>query len=163
MLPEELKRCSSLAQFKDSIKSWTPDNCPCELCKVFVQGLGYVNVSKWIILPWISSIDLFSVVMRFLLCSVWWFCSFSYNDVVKFVTFCANEFGYNGFGVFSTWVSLCPFRMLAIIKTHGKQVNTTTHISFLKVPLLSAWQIYRQQMIPFPQNFSSMNSFKQAF
>ena len=46
MLPEEVKRCSSLAQFKDSIKSWTPDNCPCELCKVFIQGLGYVNVSK---------------------------------------------------------------------------------------------------------------------
>ena len=46
MLPEYLKSCKSLAEFKNSIKSWTPKNCPCELCKVYIQGLGYVNVSN---------------------------------------------------------------------------------------------------------------------
>ena len=46
MLPEGLKRCESLSQFKDAIKSWTPKGCPCELCKVYIQGLGYINVAK---------------------------------------------------------------------------------------------------------------------
>ena len=46
MLPEELKSCKGLAQFKTSIKSWRPENCPCELCKVYIQGLGYVNISE---------------------------------------------------------------------------------------------------------------------
>ena len=41
MLPDDLKRCASLDKFKDSIRSWKPNNCPCELCKVYVQGLGY--------------------------------------------------------------------------------------------------------------------------
>ena len=41
MLPDDLKICKSLDSFKNSIKSWKPDNCPCELCKVYVQGLGY--------------------------------------------------------------------------------------------------------------------------
>ena len=41
MLPDDLKNCKSLDSFKNSIKSWKPDNCPCELCKIYVQGLGY--------------------------------------------------------------------------------------------------------------------------
>ena len=44
MLPSKFKTCNSLSEFKNSIKSWTPDNCPCKLCKTYVQGLGYVNV-----------------------------------------------------------------------------------------------------------------------
>ena len=44
MLPEKLKKCESLDSFKDSIKSWVPDNCPCELCKTYVPGLGFVSL-----------------------------------------------------------------------------------------------------------------------
>ena len=44
MLPERLKECTSLDKFKDSIRSWVPDNCPCELCKTYVPGLGYVSI-----------------------------------------------------------------------------------------------------------------------
>ena len=29
MLPERLKACSSLSEFKNEIKSWIPENCPC--------------------------------------------------------------------------------------------------------------------------------------
>ena len=29
MLPEKLKKCSSLSEFKTSIKYWIPENCPC--------------------------------------------------------------------------------------------------------------------------------------
>ena len=45
MLPDKLKQCESLDEFKDSIRSWKPDNCHCELCKTYVQGLGYVVLS----------------------------------------------------------------------------------------------------------------------
>ena len=44
MLPEKAKQCSSLEEFKFSIKSWIPENCPCELCRTYVQGLGYVDL-----------------------------------------------------------------------------------------------------------------------
>ena len=43
MLPERLKECTSLDKFKDCLRSWVPDNCPCELCKTYVPGLGYVS------------------------------------------------------------------------------------------------------------------------
>ena len=46
MLPESLKACKSLDDFKNSIKTWRPDKCPCELCKTYVAGLGYVNISE---------------------------------------------------------------------------------------------------------------------
>ena len=45
MLPSKLKECNSLSEFKNSIKSWTPDSCRCELCKTYVLGLGHTNVS----------------------------------------------------------------------------------------------------------------------
>ena len=41
LLPNSLKECESLDKFKASIKSWKPSNCPCELCKTYVHGLGY--------------------------------------------------------------------------------------------------------------------------
>ena len=42
MLPEGLKEC--IDKFKDCLRSWVPDNCPCELCKTYVPGLGYVSI-----------------------------------------------------------------------------------------------------------------------
>ena len=44
MLPEKLKVCSNLLEFKNSIKSWIPKNCPCRLCKTYIKGLGFINV-----------------------------------------------------------------------------------------------------------------------
>ena len=44
MLPEKLKNCDSLTDFKQSIKSWIPKDCPCHICKNYVRGLGYVEV-----------------------------------------------------------------------------------------------------------------------
>ena len=46
MLPEELKACQGLDEFKDSIKSWVPENYPCELCKTYIAGLGYTVVCE---------------------------------------------------------------------------------------------------------------------
>ena len=42
-LPEKQKSCSSLSAFKNSIKSWIPDNCPCILCKNYVKGVGFIR------------------------------------------------------------------------------------------------------------------------
>ena len=42
MIPENLKSCSNLFDFKKAIKSWIPDNCPCRLCKEFIPGLGFI-------------------------------------------------------------------------------------------------------------------------
>ena len=42
MLPDELKSCESLENFKENVKSWIPDNCKCTLCKTYIEGVGYV-------------------------------------------------------------------------------------------------------------------------
>ncbi len=42
MLPDELKSCESLENFKDNVTSWIPDNCKCTLCKTYIEGVGYV-------------------------------------------------------------------------------------------------------------------------
>ena len=43
MLPENLKKSESLDVLKDSIKTWKPEGCPCELCRLRVKGVGYVK------------------------------------------------------------------------------------------------------------------------
>ena len=48
MLPEKYKSCLTLEEFKSSIKSWEPENCPCELCNPIIPGLGRIkhHISK---------------------------------------------------------------------------------------------------------------------
>ena len=45
IVPDHLKELSSLNSFKAEIKNWNPNNCPCRLCKDYIQGIGYVNLS----------------------------------------------------------------------------------------------------------------------
>ena len=33
MVPAEMKQESSLSSFKEEIKKWIPENCPCRICK----------------------------------------------------------------------------------------------------------------------------------
>ena len=42
MLPRECNEATSLQEFKTAIKKWTPDNCPCRICKVYLQGVGFI-------------------------------------------------------------------------------------------------------------------------
>ena len=44
MLPDSFKAITTLDKFKADIKGWTPDNCPCRLCKEYVEGLGFVTL-----------------------------------------------------------------------------------------------------------------------
>ena len=43
MLSDRLKDISSLNEFKNAIKTWVPKNCPCRLCKTFIQNLGFIT------------------------------------------------------------------------------------------------------------------------
>ena len=42
ILPTELKKIVSPTLFKKKIQEWTPKNCPCRLCKTYVQNIGFV-------------------------------------------------------------------------------------------------------------------------
>ena len=42
MRPEKLKNIENLEHFKKEIKTWKPDNCPCRLCKVYIESLRFL-------------------------------------------------------------------------------------------------------------------------
>ena len=42
LVPSELKELTSLYSFKNAIKKWKPSNCPCRLCKNYVQNVGFL-------------------------------------------------------------------------------------------------------------------------
>ena len=44
-IPLNIKKATSLHAFKNSIKSWKP-NCSCRLCKTYLQGVGFVNITE---------------------------------------------------------------------------------------------------------------------
>ena len=41
LVPETIKNCDSLKSFKQKIRNWRSD-CPCRLCKVFSQHVGFI-------------------------------------------------------------------------------------------------------------------------
>ena len=44
LISDKIKHALTLTAFKAKIKSWTINNCPCRLCKIFVKDLGFVEV-----------------------------------------------------------------------------------------------------------------------
>ena len=44
LLPLPLRKLPTLKQFKPAIRSWRPDNCPCRICKVYLAGVGFINI-----------------------------------------------------------------------------------------------------------------------
>ena len=42
MVPADIRNSVSLSTFKLKIKNWTPSNCPCRLCEVFIPHLGFL-------------------------------------------------------------------------------------------------------------------------
>ena len=42
IVPREIKDLESLNSFKKSIRKWTPNNCPCRLCKRYLDGIGFL-------------------------------------------------------------------------------------------------------------------------
>ena len=46
IIPYEIKIVTSLDEFKRKIRQWKPINCPCRLCKTYVNNLGFVQLSE---------------------------------------------------------------------------------------------------------------------
>ena len=42
IIPPDIKNSLSLAIFKRKIKKWVPVNCPCRLCLIYVEGVGFI-------------------------------------------------------------------------------------------------------------------------
>ena len=42
LLPPEIKETDTFSQFKAKIKKWNPKNCPCRLCKIYFQNVGFI-------------------------------------------------------------------------------------------------------------------------
>ena len=42
ILPQEYKNIDNLCEFKNKIKSWVPQNCPCRLCKTYIHQVGFI-------------------------------------------------------------------------------------------------------------------------
>ena len=43
-LPRENQEMDSLLKFQTFIKTWRPVKCPCDICRTYIGGLGYVNL-----------------------------------------------------------------------------------------------------------------------
>ena len=43
-LPRDIQDTNSLTKFQLFIKKWRPPKCPCDICKTYIRGLGYINV-----------------------------------------------------------------------------------------------------------------------
>ena len=42
ILPDDYKTIQNLDTFKIKIKKWKPENCPCRLCKVYIDRVGFL-------------------------------------------------------------------------------------------------------------------------
>ena len=42
LLPLEIKETETFSQFKAKIKKWNPESCPCRLCKIYMQNVGFI-------------------------------------------------------------------------------------------------------------------------
>ena len=43
IIPPNIKNSASLNAFKENIKKWTPTDCPCRICKCYIQGIGFIE------------------------------------------------------------------------------------------------------------------------
>ena len=43
LIPQDIKESESLDIFYSKIKKWTPSNCPCKLCKIYIKDLGFIG------------------------------------------------------------------------------------------------------------------------
>ena len=42
MVPQTIKNCEPLQEFKRLIKVWQPEACPCGMCKMYVVNIGLI-------------------------------------------------------------------------------------------------------------------------
>ena len=44
IVPRDIKNSDNINSFKKHIRNWSPDECPCRLCQVYLHGVGYINI-----------------------------------------------------------------------------------------------------------------------
>ena len=42
MIPVEMKNLKTISAFKREVKNWKLENCPCRLCKPYIQNVGFI-------------------------------------------------------------------------------------------------------------------------
>ena len=42
VLPDIYKNLPNFSDFRNRIKKWKPDNCPCKLCKTYISRVGFI-------------------------------------------------------------------------------------------------------------------------
>ena len=42
LIPGDIRSANSLGIFKEKIKFWTTDKCPCRLCKSYIGNVGFI-------------------------------------------------------------------------------------------------------------------------
>ena len=101
MVPNNIKKCISLNKFKNSIKPWKPNECPCRLCKKHITQVGFIwftstscNISE-------EKILIFYIHFVFVHCAEWgsfaWFPSvFSFFSFFFFLFWCAVSADFLG-------------------------------------------------------------------
>ena len=55
-VPNEIINSASINIFKNKIKDWIPNECPCRLCKVYMANLGFIYIYIYIFIAGISLI-----------------------------------------------------------------------------------------------------------
>ena len=43
IIPTEAKNAPTLESFKQQIKLWQTTNCPCGICKTYIQQIGFIS------------------------------------------------------------------------------------------------------------------------
>ena len=43
LIPDNIKSSKSLNIFKNKIKKWVPEICPCRLCKTYISQVGFID------------------------------------------------------------------------------------------------------------------------
>ena len=46
LLPREIKNSFSITVFKNKIRKWTPEKCPCKLCQTYIKTLVIFDFSQ---------------------------------------------------------------------------------------------------------------------
>ena len=42
ILPENLRQINLLVQFKESVRKWDCNDCPCRLCRLYLSNIGFL-------------------------------------------------------------------------------------------------------------------------
>ena len=42
LVPQNIKKCKSLQEFKRLIKVWKPEACPCRMCEKYVANIAFI-------------------------------------------------------------------------------------------------------------------------